>query len=234
MSEMVGFTVNLKVKWLNKTVELLSENLSEEEFKKQINEYLGYEIKSQINIRKTRELLMHLWYYQDSEISGLRRRAIDLLNKDNDNAILCHWGLMLCKYPVFKDICQIIGKLSEFEDEITLQQIRQKLFDTWGERATVNQSLTKTIATMKNFGVLEITKPGRYRIVKREVEDQETTNYIVDSVLLSEDKNSIRYEELKDVNYMFPFKYHLRKEYLMMDKDFVVDNIAGEIMIGIA
>ena len=41
---------------------------------------------------------------------------------------------MLAAYPVFIDMCKLIGKMSEFEDEITLAQLKNKLFDEWGER----------------------------------------------------------------------------------------------------
>lgn len=33
-------------------------------------------------------------------------------------------------YPVLKDMSKMIGKMSEFRDEITLAQLKQKLFDT--------------------------------------------------------------------------------------------------------
>ena len=60
---MVGLSRNLKLPWLNKAAELCSSDLTEQEIKDQLNEYLSYEITSPTNLRKTREILMKLWFY---------------------------------------------------------------------------------------------------------------------------------------------------------------------------
>ena len=72
MGKMVGLSRNLKMAWLNKAVELLSENLPEQDYKDRLNEYLSFEIKSPTNLRKTREILMNLWYYENPETESLR------------------------------------------------------------------------------------------------------------------------------------------------------------------
>ena len=60
MAKTVGLSRNIKMQWLNKAVALLDDNLDETEYKSALNDYLGFEIGSAINIRKTREILMHL------------------------------------------------------------------------------------------------------------------------------------------------------------------------------
>ena len=120
MGKMIGLSRNLKMTWLNKAVELLSENLSEKEYKDKLNEYLSFEIKSPTNLRKTREILMNLWYYENPELQSLRAQAWSLLEKDPDNALAAHWSIILATYPIFVDVSRIIGKLSEFEEDFTL------------------------------------------------------------------------------------------------------------------
>ena len=58
MAKMVGLSRNLKLSWLNHAVELVSSDLTENEIKEKLNEYLGFEIGSSTNVRKTREILM--------------------------------------------------------------------------------------------------------------------------------------------------------------------------------
>ena len=60
MSKTVGLSRNIKLQWLNKAVDLLDENLTEEEYKAKMNDYLSYEIDSPTNIRKIREILMRI------------------------------------------------------------------------------------------------------------------------------------------------------------------------------
>lgn len=72
MAKMVGLSRNLKLQWLNKVVELALGELTEQEIKDQLNEYLSFEISSQTNIRKTREILMNIWVYENEVNSKLR------------------------------------------------------------------------------------------------------------------------------------------------------------------
>ena len=55
MAKMVGLSRNLKEPWLNKVAELAIEDLTEDEVKNQLNEYLGFEIGSPTNLRKKRD-----------------------------------------------------------------------------------------------------------------------------------------------------------------------------------
>lgn len=233
MSKMVGLSRNLKMTWLNKAVELLSENLPEAEYKNRLNEYLSFEIKSAINIRKTREILMHVWYYDNTSVTPLRSEALTLIQKDSDNALLCHWCLLLAGYPVFVDICSLIGKLSEFENEIILAQIKQKIFDEWGERATLYHSIDKIIATMKNIGVLHTEKAGRYKIIWHDVTKPEAISFLISTIICLENKGYCTLRELSEKNYMFPFRYQIKREMFLTDENFTITNVAGELIVSL-
>ncbi|MGZ1132897.1 hypothetical protein ACXO2U_02310 [Lactobacillus delbrueckii subsp. bulgaricus] len=231
MGKMVGLSRNLKMTWLNKAVELLYENLSEQGYKDKLNEYLSFEIKSPTNLRKTREILMNLWYYENPETESLRTQARALIEKDSDNSLAAHWCIILATYPIFVDVSRIIGKLYEFEEEFTIQQLKQKIFDEWGERATLFHSIDKIIATMKAMGALKAGKPGRYTIIKHEVQDDKVNALLASAGMTIEDKRSFTVQELRGMNYMFPFKYQIEREMLMMIDTFTITNIGGKMMV---
>lgn len=230
---MVGLSRNLKMTWLNKADELLSENLPEQEYKDRLNEYLSFEIKSPTNLRKTREILMNLWYYENPETESLRTQARALIEKDSDNSLAAHWCIILATYPIFVDVSRIIGKLSEFEEEFTLQQLKQKIFDEWGKRATLFHSIDKIIATMKAMGALKAEKPGRYTIVKHEVRDDKINALLASTGMTIEDKGNFTIQDLCEMSYMFPFKYQIEREMLMMNDTFTITNIGGEMMVSL-
>ena len=233
MGKMVGLSRNLKMTWLNKSIELLSENLQEQEYKDKLNEYLSFEIKSPTNLRKTREILMNLWYYENPETESLRTQARALIEKDSDNSLAAHWCIILATYPIFVDVSRIIGKLSEFEEEFTIQQLKQKIFDEWGERATLFHSIDKIIATMKAIGALKAEKPGRYTIIKHEVRDDKVNALLVSAGMTVEDKGNFTLQDLREMSYMFPFKYQIEREMLMMNDTFTITNIGGEMMVSL-
>ena len=233
MGKMVGLSRNLKMTWLNKAVELLSENLPEQEYKDRLNEYLSFEIKSPTNLRKTRGILMNLWYYENPETKSLRTQARALIEKDSDNSLAAHWCIILATYPIFVDVSRIIGKLSEFEEEFTIQQLKQKIFDEWGERATLFHSIDKIIATMKAIGALKAEKPGRYTIIKHEVRDDKVNALLVSAGMTVEAKGNFTLQDLREMSYMFPFKYQIKREMLMMNDTFTITNIGGEMMVSL-
>ena len=72
MAKMVGYACNVKLQWLNHAVSMLDENLTEAEYKEKMNEYLSFEIDSPTRLRKTREILMNVWYYDSEEITPIQ------------------------------------------------------------------------------------------------------------------------------------------------------------------
>lgn len=110
MAKMVGLSRNLKLSWLNEVARLYVEGLDENEIKDRLNEYLSFEITSPTNIRKTREILMNIWVYENDYTAALRDEALRLFQTDSDYALPVHWCMMLAAYPVFQDMCRLIGR----------------------------------------------------------------------------------------------------------------------------
>lgn len=233
MPKMVGLSRNLKLAWLNQIVELVSCELTEEQLKEKLNEYLGFEIGSPTNIRKTREILMYIWHYENEYTERLRPTALALIKKYPDYALEIHWCMMLAAYPVFMDMCKLIGKMSEFQDEITLAQLKQKLFDEWGERTTLYHSIDKLISTLKEFGVLSCDKPGKYHINKHKIAKDEISSFMVYAMMNVDDSGYYSFQELNASTYLFPFEYRVTKETLLQDERFVMNNFGGELSIAL-
>ena len=234
MAKMIGLSRNIKLQWLNKIVELEQEKLTAEELKNQLNEYLSFEISSATNLRKTREILMNIWEHENAYSVKLKSDGLKLITKYPENRVAIHWCMLLAAYPVFVDLCKMIGKVSEFSDEITLKQVKNKIFDEWGERTTLFHSIDKIISTLKDLGVLKSDKPGRYHISKQDVGNPEVVNFLIYTVMLIDDAGYYTFQELKDLVYLFPFEYQLSKEQLMDDNRFAMNNFGGELSVTLA
>lgn len=233
MAKAIGLSRNIKIQWLNKATDLLGENLPETEYKQALNEYLSFEISSATNLRKTREILMNIWFYEDDEINEIRKVGLSLINEFPDFSMPLHWCMMLVVYPVFADICKLIGRISDFQDEITLAQIKKKLFDEWGERTTLFHSTDKIIATMKEMGALSCKKPGKYHISKLAVNNDKIVNYMLMISMKVGGKSYYTFSDLTNMGILFPFEYHVNKEQLMLDGGFVMNTFGGEITVAI-
>lgn len=231
MAKMVGLSRNIKLPWLKYTVDLVLEGLTQAEIKEKLNEYLSYEIKSPTNIRKTREILMNIWVYENDYSSKLKPEALSLMQEHSEYALCVNWCMMLATYPVFVDMCKLIGKMSEFQDEITLSQLKEKLFDEWGERTTLYHSIDKLISTLKEFGVLSCEKPGRYHIEQIQVKDTQVRLFMAYAIMNIGESSYYSFRALNDSAYLFPFDYQVEKEDILQDERFSINNFGGEVSI---
>ena len=233
MAKMVGLSRNLKLPWLNEVVRLYAEGLDDNQIKEKLNEYLSFEIGSPTVLRKTREILMNIWVYENDYTAALRDEALRLFQKDSDYALPVHWCMMLAAYPVFQDMCRLIGKIGEFEETITTKQIKQKLFDEWGERSTLNHSSDKLISTLKALEALDSEKTGVYSIKKHEFSKPEIVNFLLYAMMKIDDAGYYSLLDLENSVYLFPFEYKVSKEAILMDDRFTTGTFGGELSISL-
>lgn len=233
MAKMVGLSRNLKLQWLNRAVELVLEGLTEREIKDQLNEYLSFEITSATNIRKTREILMNIWVYESDYSDKIRSTALELMRLYPEYSMPIHWCMMLAAYPVFVDMCKLIGRMAEFQDEIILAQLKQKLFDEWGERTTLFHSIDKLVATLKAFDVVVCDKPGKYHVNTYRVSNSQIAAFMAYTMMLVDNGGYYTFTKINSSTYFFPFEYKLEKELLFEDDRFVMNNFGGELSISL-
>lgn len=233
MAKTVGLSRNIKLQWLNKAVELLNNGLGEAEYKQALNEYLSFEIGSATNLRKTREILMNIWFYESEETDSIRKEGLSLIQELPDHALAVHWCMMQATYPVFFDLCKMIGRIAEFQDEITLSVLKQKLFDEWGERTTLSHSTDKIISTMKDFDVINCQKPGKYKISRHTITNDKIVCFVVWVAMKLCRKSYCSFSELTTLDGLFPFEYKVNKEQIMSDPRFVISNFGGETSVAL-
>lgn len=233
MAKMIGLSRNLKLQWLSKVVELVLDGLTEQEIREQLNEYLSFEIESPINIRKTREILMNIWVYENDNSGKIKVTALELIRNYPEYSMPIHWCMMLAAYPVFADMCKLIGKMSKFQDEITLAQLKRKLFDEWGERTTLFHSIDKLVATLKAMEALSCDKPGKYRICVHRVSNPKVVAFMVYVMMLVDDSGYYTFTDINSSAYLFPFEYKMEKETLFEDCRFAMNNFGGELSISL-
>jgi hypothetical protein len=231
MVRMVGLSRPVKLEWLNKTVELIKQNISDEEIKKELNEYLAFEIESSTNLRKTREILMTSWVRTHEEFTTIKNIALDLYENDNINKQLIHWCMLLLAYPVFSDVCSLVGKLTAIQETFTTTWLKQKLSDLWGERPTLMHSVDKILQTLKYIGAIKNKKIGEYEVLKIDIKDDIAKCLIVLTIISLKNKPYYERSELSEMPEMFPFKYFISHELLHNSDIFTLNNFGGKIVL---
>ena len=233
MAKTVGYACSIKLQWLNKAIQLLGENLEESEYKENLNEYLAFEIDSPTRLRKTREILMNVWFYDSNEITRIRQEALSLIEKYPDYAVPVHLCMIYLTYPIVADVCKFIGRIFEFQDEVTNSVLRQKLYDEWGERGTLETTTRRITLTLKEMDILSCETRTRYHLKKQTINNEHIVKFIL-SVAMRIDGNSYySFSDIKAFSILFPFEYYVSKEQLMLDDRFVINNFGGELTIAL-
>lgn len=233
MPRMVGFTRIIKLPWLNKTLELAREGLDAAQMRSELEDYLSFEIKSDTNRRKTREILLLPWTAEDDSLSMLRPQALELAKNHPYEELAIHWGMLITAFPMFADLVRLIGKMSEYQDELTSAQIKQKVLDEWGERSTVVKGSEKMLASLNAIGVVKRVKTGRYALAPAISIDDDLSTFLLQADMLTNPSSYRTYGELFRLPEMFPFEMSLSKERLNEDKRFAIGIFGQEFTVSL-
>lgn len=234
MSKMVIFARSIKPDWLDKTVEIYLESENQGEIKQKVNAYLAGFISSKFNLRKTRAILMKIWVDVDDSIVKTRDKAIEVFKTcPASDRVAVHWAMMLLAFPIFKDLCAVIGKLADNQDEVKLAQIKQRIYELWGERTSLAHSIYKNIKTLKDCGAIEQTKPGYYIIKKRKIKNREVVCLLIHAVMKTNGKLYYNLTGITKFKELFPFEYDIGFDNLNEFGLFKMDRIGGEPVISI-
>lgn len=229
MAKIVGYACSIRLAWLTKAMQMVEENLPEKEYKEKMNEYLSFEIDSPTRLRKTREILMNVWYYPSEELDATRTEARELLIKYPEQSAAIQYCMLCLTYPVFADVCKIMGKLFEFQDVVTNAALKQKLYDDWGERGTLEATSRRITLTLKEMDILQNETKTRYALNKISVQNEAVLNFIMTQGMKLDGSSYYSYTELGSLYILFPFKYQVSKEMLMNEERYTMTGFGGEV-----
>lgn len=233
MAATVGFLRAVKLTWMNKTAELVLEGKSPEEIRKDLNEYLSFEIKSATTLRKTRDILMYTWVTPSDELAGIRKATLVAYTSASSNRYALQYCMLLSAYPVIADICGLIGKLSTIQDEFTTTWLKEKMYEAWGERETVADSLKYILQSLRDFGVIVRPKIGTHRVNVQRVESIDVISVMLMVSFHLKERAYYDVSELSNISQMFPFNYMVPLEWLHNSPNYVLSNYGGKMTVAI-
>lgn len=212
MAKSIGFSRNIKLEWLDKTVELIKSDKSNREISEELLSYLSFEIGDKTNLQKTKNILLNIWVNSADDSRNIRDFALKVFDFKNDERIILHWCMMLLAYPVFRDIVQIIGRTCFIQSKFTVKSAKARMFDSWGERSTLYFSFEKMLQTMKNMNLIENIEAGVYKPVETQISKNEYILVILLSILSINKGTYYELHDLQESPLHFPFSYILSYE----------------------
>ena len=205
MAERIGLSKNVKLEWMNLAADQHLLGKTQIEAMPVIDEKIHESIKCQANVRTIRAILMNMWFKNQDWFLD---KATDVTRGISENERLAvHWALMLVRYPFFYDLCSAIGGLFEFRDEITIDQIRNRVFDKWGARATLKPGLSQVIHMLKDLNILNPVKPaGTYTHNSVLVSDVNIMQLLCAATIKASGKEYMTWENITQHPALFSFK----------------------------
>lgn len=231
MAERIGLSKNVTLEWMELAANCRLSGKTQDEAYPILNERIGEIIHSPVNSKQIRVILFNMWYRpEDWFLEASTKAAVNL---PTDERIGVHWALLLKRYQVFYDLCSVIGGLFDYRDEITLGQIRTRIFEKWGARDTLQNCLSKNIQTFKEMkSIISARAPGTYRRNMMVLSNSSIMQLLCVAIIERSEKQYMTWEELIQHPALFPFRIeHLTQADIASCEKLCLERMGDDIVI---
>lgn len=231
MAEQVGLARNFTLEWLDAAADCQMLGKDKAEAHEYLDSIISQKIQSKDNIRKTRTIMLNLWYSNEPWI--MHESIAACRDVTRNERLPLHWALLLAYYPVFFDLCSVIGSLLEYRNTVTLQQIKSRIFEKWSARTTLEHSLSKNMQSLKDVGAMVPQQiAGAYTAANYTVDSKRIVYVLVDSILKNEQREYMTWEEIIHHPALFPFTIeNVTQADLASCNHFVIERMGDDVVI---
>jgi hypothetical protein len=144
---------------------------------------------------KTRKVLTRVWVAPPTNAQTMIRWGIEHQHELTDRRAL-HFGALLATFPFFGSIAAAVGRQIHIDGAADRKSLRAFARSTFGEREFIDAGTSKSLATMRNLGVLDGPRDGPYRIGSRLPVPPSFSSWFLHSLALTRQVESVRVAEL--------------------------------------
>jgi hypothetical protein len=230
MSKRIGFDRMIRIEWLDAVAGIIREQKKPEEIRNAMHLLLENEFPKYDARRKTITVLLRIWYKVPPEHKAIRDRALQLLPQVTQNDRLwIHWGMTLLAFPFFHDIILILNRCFSFHDSCTPSEIQRKMEESWGKRYTMKRALDRVLQSLRFWNIIgkgELTG-NLISLPQLQTENKDVELWLIESLLLSEESQSLPLDLLARFPTAFPFYIKLEQSDLMNSGRFTIQQLSG-------
>lgn len=211
----IGIKQVVRLEWYDYTLDLLQQGLPAKEIRASLDEYIkdrlqsgGYGERGGQTYVKAITQLMKAWVTPAKELVPLRDAALKLsMGSEREQWPILHWAMTSAAYPFWYKVAEQVGRLLKLQPAINQAQIRQRCYEIFGERSTVERSARRVVRTFVSWGVLDETPPkGCYKSgCKFEITDTRFATLLLESALHTLPDGKASLDSLMQNPAFFPF-----------------------------
>ena len=208
MRKVVGFSQRTKKSWLDAMLDHLGREPDPRELKSFLDQALKEDLPSAASRKKSSGILMRVWSKVPAEHASLRDRAIRFLPTISGSEwIWLHWGMATLAYPFFRDSVEIVGRILALQDDFTTSQVRDRMLNTWGDRATTREATQKLLNTLCDWEVLRpANTQGHFLLAnKNKTASTALQLWLLEALLNASESSEIEAQQLLRLPEAFPF-----------------------------
>jgi hypothetical protein len=210
----IGFTMRLRLEWMDRTVGLLSAGSPRANIKATLDELL----KNQISVNssegrgsrdKTITILLKTWVTVPRHVEPLRNEGLDHFRRlSSRDLVPLHWGMAMAVYPFFSVVAETIGRLLRLQETAGAAHIQRRVRELLGERETVSRATRRILRTMVDWGALSHAEDkGVYQLSpSHRINDTRLAAWLVEATLVASGSSSAPTDVILRSPALFPFQ----------------------------
>lgn len=160
--ESIGIKQTIRYEWMQKTTNLLLAGLDAKSIRKELHEFLAdrkgsgsEEERGSTSRTQVVNMLMKIWVTPDEDLVQLSHSALQVVKEHPPMALCSHWAMISAAYPFWRNVAIQVGRLLNLQNQVTQQQITNRLKEQYGDRQTVSRYARCVIRSFVAWGVLE-------------------------------------------------------------------------------
>jgi len=212
MSKVVGISQKIKRVWLDLLLDELARTKEEPALRSLLDDQLKQELPGKESRAKAAGIILQIWSPVSSERVSVRDRAVELLPRiSGRERIWLHWGMTSLAYPFFRDVAEIVGRLSTLQDDFSTAQVQNRMVTNWGDRTTTKEAVQKLITSMLDWGVLRSAKNKGHFLLSSKITTAniELQFWLLEVQLKSSAADEIELQHLLRQPSLFPFAFSI-------------------------
>ncbi len=204
MGRSVVFTRSISLDLLNEVYEEYIAGLTKSESTLKLEDIIGQSIRDKDNIKKTRAILQNLWF---ADTDWLHNEAAEVARYlTRIERLPVHWAVLMVTYPIFTDLCIVLGQLFELKDAVSATQIKEEIFNKWGARSTLDSSLSRNLKSLRDMDTLKrAEKHTTYEKVTHKVSDTKVVALPFAAIMQATEQQYMTWESFITHPAIFPF-----------------------------
>ena len=223
----IGFRRNIYLDWLDATAAFCTETDDPQELRARLDPIIAEHVTHPENRRMAIDILLNIWLKPNECHQPLRDEAIGLFAHSSApaNRVWLHYGLTMLRYDFFRVTSAILGQMSRYADEITLAEIKKRVFAELGQLGAADKATERVIFSLRNWGLLaEGSRRSVYRPLRDELTAQQSgiELWLLHAALTAQQAEELPFADLVRLPELFPFRFTLSVDDLRRSRYFEV------------